>query len=224
MKKLVCLLAALLVLGITVCAADGISIDAGEGFETYSSGGEAERVTAILGMTDSEFKDYCKENNIIYFAVNGDNTKQIRVTLNETAFSAGIGNLSVLPDEKIIALIPEFTGSDQVGGTVAEKDGQKFVKVSIETRDSGGEYSVLQYTTVAEKKEYTLSFYTSGGQDTAYTEKVFESFNADDFALTSEEAKTAPLKYVVIAAIAVFAAVCAVVVFTLIRDIKKRTD
>lgn len=224
MKKLVCLLAALVICCVTVCAADGIGIDAGEGFEVYSSGGEVSRVTELLGMSDSEFKDYCKKNNIIYFAVNGDNTKQIRVTLNETAFSAGIGNLSVLPDEKITALIPEFTGSDQVGGTVTEKDGQKFVKVNIETSDSGGEYSVLQYTTVAEKKEYTLSFYTSGGQDTAYTEKVFESFTAEDFALTSKEAKASPLKYVVIAAIIVFAAVCAVVIFTLIRDIKKRTD
>ena len=224
MKKLLCLLAVITVCGVTASAAGGISVDPGAEFESYEAGGDASAVTDIVGMTDAELADYCKNNNIVYFAVNGDNTKQIRVTVSETAFSAGIGNLSVLPDEKITALIPEFTGSDEISGTIAEKDGQKFVRINVETDDSGGKYSVLQYITVAEKKEYTLSFYTSDGQSMDYTDKAFESFNAEAFTSPSDNADASPLKYAVIAAMAAFAAVCAVVIFTLIRDIKKRTD
>ena len=198
-------------------ASDSIEITAPKDFYSYKSGGSAEDTAKLLGMTADELESYCNENCIVFLAVNKDNTKQIRVSLAESAFSSSIGNLSNLSEDKIRLLITDITGSDS--GELIDKNGQSFIKTTQTLRDSGGEYSVINYVTVAAKKDYVLSFYTASGTSTAYTEEVFNTFSSDGFY--KEKSEKSKFSFVIIAAIVLLALGSAYIIFTLVRDIKK---
>ncbi len=193
-----------------------IQITAPKGFYSYKSGQSAESTAKILGMTEEELENYCTENGIVFIAANKDNTKQIRVCVTESEFSSSIGNLSNLSDDKITALIPDITGS--VGGELLEKNGQRFIKTSENLTDSGGGYSVINYVTVAAKKDYILSFYTAFGTDAHYSEEVFDSFSSADFYKEADEKSY--FVYVIIAATVLLVLGSAYIIFTLVRDIK----
>lgn len=191
-------------------------ITAPKGFYSYKSGQSAESTAEILGMTADKLENYCTENGIVFIAVNKDNTKQIKVFVTESEFSSSVGNLTNLSDDKITALIPDITGTR--GGEIIVKDGQKFIKTVETLSDSGGEYSVISYVTVAAKKDYVLSFYTVSGTDTDYTGEVFDSFSSEDFYKYADE--KSKFGFVIIAAIVLLVLGSAYIIFTLVRDIK----
>ena len=202
---------------VTVFAESGeIKITAPEKFYSYESGKSSAETAKILGMTDTELESYCAENGIKYIAVNNDNSKQIRLAVAESSFSASIGNLTNLSEDKITALIPDITGTNR--GEIINKDGQSFIKTVESSIDSGGGFTVIRYFTVAAKKEYVLSFYTSSGTETDYADEVFKSFYAKDFYMQKNE--KSPFGYVIIAAIVLLAACSVYIIFTLVRDIK----
>lgn len=204
-------------LTVSVFAASGnIEITAPKDFYCYKSGQNAEDTAKILGMTASELEKYCTENDIIFIAVNEENTKQIRVSVAESAFSGSIGNLSNLSEDKITALIPDITGADS--GEIVTNNGQSFIKTAETLSDSGGEYSIISYVTVAAKKDYVLSFYTASGTSTDYTGEVFDSLSSEDFYKDIDQKSY--FGYVIIAAMALLALVSAYIIFTLVRDIK----
>lgn len=204
-------------LTVPVFAASGnIEITAPKDFYCYKSGQNAEDTAKILGMSASELEKYCSDNGIVFIAVNGDNTKQIRLSVAESAFSGSIGNLSNLSEDKITALIPDITGADS--GEIVTNNGQSFIKTAETLSDSGGEYSVISYVTVAAKKDYVLSFYTASGTSTDYTGEVFDSLSSEDFYKDIDQKSY--FGYVIIAAIALLALVSAYIIFTLVRDIK----
>ena len=80
-------------LTVSVFAASGFEITAPKDFYSYQSGQNAENAAKILSMTAAELENYCSDNGIVFIAVNGDNTKQIRLSVTESAFSGSIGNL-----------------------------------------------------------------------------------------------------------------------------------
>ena len=216
-KKNICAFLAVLMLTVPVFAAGAdIEITAPKDFYSYKSGQNAENAAKILSMTAAELENYCSDNGIVFIAVNGDNTKQIRLSVTESAFSGSIGNLSNLSDDKITELIPYITGA--VSGEITEKGGQKFIKTTESLTDSGGEYSVINYVTVAAKKDYVLYFYTASGTSTDYTGEVFDSLSSEDFY--KETDRKSYFGYVIITAIALLAIVSAYIIFTLVRDIK----
>lgn len=193
-----------------------IKITAPEKFYSYESGKSSAETAKILGMTDTELESYCAENGIKFIAVNNDNSKQIRLAVAESSFSASIGNLTNLTEDKITALIPDITGVKR--GEIIDKDGQSFIKTAESASDSGGGFTVISYFTVAAKKDYVLSFYTSSGTDTKYAEEVFKSYWSEDFYMQKSE--KSPFEYVIFAAIVLLAAGSVYIIFTLVRDIK----
>ena len=218
-KKIICAAASVLFFSLTVFAANGgAEISAGKEFKVYMPGKSADETSRIIGMDKSELESYCLENGIIYLAVNDDNSKQIRISTGTSSFSQSVINLSNLSDDKITALMPDITGSSDIRGDIIEKDGQKFVKTQISTSDSGGKYTVIQYITAAAKKDYVLSFYTAGGEDTDYTEEVFATYKSDDF--NKAQNKKSNFSYIILGAVVLLCLVSAYIIFTLIRDIK----
>ncbi|MGN0492973.1 MAG: hypothetical protein ACI4F7_04925 [Acutalibacteraceae bacterium] len=216
-KKIICIVCAVLLFAVTVFAeSGGIEITAPEGFYSYESGGSADKAAQILGMTDTELESYCVENGIVFIAVNEDNTKQIRLAVAESSFSASIGNLTNLSEDKITALIPDITGAKR--GEIINKDGQSFIKTAETLSDSGGGFTVISYFTVAAKKDYVLSFYTSSGTDTDYAEEVFDGYSSDEFY--KAESEKSYVGYIILAAIILLAAGSVYIIFTLVRDIK----
>ena len=199
---------------LPVSAAGKISIDAGDEFTVY--GEDSGKTAEILGMSEAELDGYVSQNNIVYLAVNDDNTKQIRLTVAATAFSESTGNLSLLSDSEIEELIPDITGDSAVKGDIIENGTQKFVLSRVSSEDSGGGYTLARYFTVAGDNEYILSFYTSQGVSEDYIAEVFESFKSDDFY--GENDKN-PYSYIVIGALVLFSVGGLYIIYTIIRDL-----
>lgn len=219
LKRIFCTVLAALTAALYV-AAEGITLNAGKDFTVYTPGGNARQAAEITGVTEAELKDYCSKNSIVYYAVDGENKRQIRLSVLQTDFSAGAVNLSNLTDDSIAALLPDITGIENVRGEIVYTGAQKFVKTELSSSDSGGEYTVIQYITVAGKKEYVLSFTTSAGVDTGYAKEVFETLKSEDFA----EATKKPQKNygaVILAAVVLLIFACAYIIYTLIRDIRQ---
>ena len=214
LRKIFCAAAALILLVLPVSAAGRITLKAGDEFSVY--GEDSKKVAEILGMSETALNEYTQQNNIVYLAVNDENTKQIRLTVNTTDFSGSIGNLSLLSDSEIEGLIPDITGDSAVKGEIIENGGQKFVLSRVSSEDSGGGYTLARYFTVAGDNEYILSFYTSDGVSEDYIGEVFESFKSDDFYGENDKK---PYSYIVIAAIAVFSAGGLFIIYTIIRDL-----
>lgn len=188
--------------------------------EFYIYSEQTDEVANILGMDKDSLKDYIYQNGVAYLAVNKENTKQIRVTNNTTDFSNSIINISGLSNDSIIALIPDITGIENTKGEVINKEGQKFVKTQFKTTDSGGEYILTQYFTVANRANIVLSFYTDSSADLDYIEETFNSFTSPLF-ITEDNEKTVTIGYVILIAAIIFGVACVIIVFTIIRDIRK---
>lgn len=218
-RKIVCFLLVSLILSFNVSAlGDSADFTVDDEFLTYSSGGEAESIAETLKMTEAELIAYCRENGIVRLAVNKDNTKQIRAEITESPFSESIENLNDLSNSRITEIMTSITGDKSVKGEILKNGGQKFVRVHILTGDSGGEYKVMRYITVADRKEYTLTFYTAKDVAEDYTDKVFESFTSPDFK-KKDEAESS-YGYIILAAIILLAGLAVYVAVTIIRDIK----
>ena len=185
----------------------------------YIYGEQTDKVAETLSMEKSALEQNLNQNNVLYFAVNNDNTKQIKVTSVTTDFSNSVINISGLSNDSITALIPDITGIENAKGEVILKDGQKFVKTQFKTKDSGGEYILTQYFTIANRLNIVLSFYTEVSADTDYIEKTFESFSSPLFITAKEE--SGYIGYIVLVAAVVFGIACVVIIYTIIRDIKK---
>lgn len=186
----------------------------------YIYGEQTDELAEALGMEKSALQEYLNQNGVVYLAVNKDNTKQIKVTSVTTDFSNSVINISGLSNDSITALIPDITGVEDAKGEVIDKDGQKFVKTQFKTKDSGGEYILTQYFTVANRMSIVLSFSTAATADTDYIEKTFESFSSPLF-ITAEEENTSPIGFIVLVAAIIFGIACIVIIFTIIRDVRK---
>lgn len=192
------------------------SINAQDGF--FSADKDKEKICEILGLSMDEFSNYCSENGIKYFAVNEDNSKQIRLSIKSTDFSNAVINISSFSDDKIVSLLPDMVGIENVRGEVLSKNGQKFAKVQLKSNDSGGEYILTEYITVADRKSYVLSFYTAADADNGYIEKTFDTFVSESFiADTAEDSSV--IGFILPFAVIIFAAVCVVILITIISDI-----
>ena len=200
---------------ITVSADDTVSLSVPKEFYVYSE--NPEKLSEILGMTVDELNSYCESNSIFYLAANGDNSKQIRVATGENDFSNGIVNLSNLTDDKIISLAPDIAGIEGIRGDVVSLSGQKFLKLEMKSTDSGGDYILTQYITVAHRQNIVLSFYSR--DDTDYIDLVFESFTSDLF-ITEKTDNNSLLSIVIPVATVAFLIICVGLALSIIIELK----
>ena len=177
LKKLLIAFSVLSILLISVVSA----IEIGDEFYLY--GRDNKKLAKALSMSESQVDDYYEANDLTLLATNADNTKQIREITTETEFSKTVKNLAVLENSEILKLTKELSGFDDVKGKVVEKDTYKYLKIEVKSTDEGGEYYLTQYITVKNGKHIVLSFYTSGGKDRDYIEKIFNSQFKDVVAL-----------------------------------------
>ena len=101
-------------LSAAVFAAEDITLNAGKDLLVYTAGGDNGKIAAALNIDSEELSSYISENNVEYFAVNKENTVQIKLTVNITEFSSSVSNLSNLSDGNIESLLPEITGIDEI--------------------------------------------------------------------------------------------------------------
>jgi len=202
-KKTICLLVLCLLFVFNVTATD----------EFFIFGEQTDKVAKVLGMSEEKVETYCTENKITYLAVNKDNTKQIRKTEFSDEFSKKIVDISVLSDQEIFEFSSLISTFESAKGEIVEQDGMKFLKVELETTDSGGKYYLTQYVTVCDSQKMALTFYTADGQDKSYIDEIF----AQQFP-----EKTNYKPYIIIGVI-VFTLIGAVVAVLIIKELRQKS-
>lgn len=202
-KKTICLLALSLLLVFNVTAAEDFLV----------FGEQTGEVAKVLGMSEEKVETYCTENKITYLAVNKDNTKQIRKTEFSDEFSKKIIDISVLEDKEILEFSSLISTFESANGKVITHGDKKFLKVELETVDSGGKYYLTQYVTVCDAQKTVLTFYTADGQDKSYIDDVFES---------QFPQKTDYKPYIIIGVI-VFTLIGAVVAVLIIKELRQKS-
>lgn len=211
----------LMLLSLPVSAKEKCSVEDFElQGEFYSYSAAPDKVAEILGITRQELDNYCKQNNIVLLAVDSQNKKQIRINVYKTDFSNSVINLSKMTDNKIIELIPEITGLQGIKGNIVSQNEQKFLRTELKSKDSGGEYLLTQYITVANKSNYILSFYTHIGEDTEYIVNNFEKYAKSDVFSQQSEKKDYTV-YIVAAAFVLFLVTSLIIAISIIVDMKK---
>lgn len=221
LKKFILVLTLLVLsLEIVVSAENIINLTAPDGFFVHSQ--NPEKLSDILNISENELSEYCAENNILYLAVDSDNSRQIRITTDESSFSNSIVNLSHITDDKIISLAPEISGINGVRGETVDIKGQKFLKIQVQSSDSGGDYILTQYITVADRKNFTISFYSNSDADLKFIEKTLDSLSSPLFATAKEE--TNILFIIVPIATIALLVVCLGLASSIIIDIKKQKE
>lgn len=202
-KKIVCLVAVfVLCFSISVCAEDELLV--------YGK----DDLTAVLNMTENEIAVYCEQNNITYFAVNNNNTKQVKKTETLDAFSKKTVDFSAMDDEEIVSLEKELSGFENAKGEVVSLNGYKLLKCELKTSDSGGEYVLTQFVTVKNAKKITLSFYTADSADRGYIDGV----------LDEQFPKEKNLKPIVIAGVVIFSVMALGALLLVIKDLRTKGD
>ena len=218
MKKVALFFCVIMLFSFSCAAAESVTLSPGEGFLVL--GRDDEALLPLLHLTKEECAAMTAENGMVYLAADRENQRQIRVTVFQDGFSETVGQLSLLSDEKITALIPDLTGERR--GDVICSGKQKFIRQQLRLQDSGGDYILTRFFTVAGKKNYVLSFYTAAKADAGYIEDVFSTYSSPDFLQEEKASGAQPgLRVLLPVLIAVFGVISVVIVFTLIRDIQK---
>lgn len=202
-------------LSFTAAAAE-VNLKADPEFTAYGSSADNERLAEILGMTEASLESYCTENEIVYLAVNDDNTKQIRLTESKTPFSEAVGELSALSESEAEAVTADLAGKDFQAELVLA-NGKRFVKATAALSDSGGNYILTRYITVTDKKEYALSFYTAASESNDYAERIFKTLS---FGKAESGAPVSLKGVMLFAAAALILVLMGYILYTVIRDIR----
>ena len=220
LKKLIAILCLFCVFSLNVSAFNIKDITATEDFIVYSENPSS--VANILKTDETELSKTVKENNILYLAVNEDNTKQIQLKYKETDFSHTISNLNNLSDDSINTLLPQIIGMDNVKCESVYKNEQKYIKINLKSKKNKNEYILTQFITVIEKKMYILSFYTSVNESTDYIDNIFSvDVNKN---ISTKKPNTRLIKGAVICATVIFSLVCIILIVTIIKDLIHRKD
>lgn len=194
-------------------------VKAGKDF--FDAKEQPQKVCEILGIEANALESYCKDNNVTYLGVDKNNKRQIKALCYETDFSNSIVNISSMTSDNISVLIPQIVGIENAKGDVVTVGSQKFIKTAVMTEDSGGEYILTSFTTVADKKNFVLNFYTLKGEDTEYIDEIFEVYaQSKEFAVEKEQKFTLQ-RVLIFIGVVVFITVFVLVGITVIKDLRK---
>lgn len=221
-KKTVAVLIVILNMMFFTVNAASVPIKQKNNFFIY--GEDNAKISEIIGIKESELDAYCKDNNISFFAVDSDNKRQVKLIEYTTDFSSSVVDISLLSADNIESLIPEIVGEEDITGEVLEQSGQKFIKTQVLSEDSGGEYVLTSYFTVAHRKNYVLVFLNHKNEDTDYIEDIFKEYaKGEDFGQFSDSETDRSINIVLICIIA-FAIIFVVIGITVIKDLRKNKE
>ena len=221
-KRFVSIIAVLsLFFSVSVYAESVVSIETDNTFSVFSE--DADALSDILRMNKKDIEAYCEQNNIVYLAADSENTRQIRISVYTNDFSNSVINISGLSDDKISALTEDIIGEEGIRGEVVNKNGQKFLKTQLRSSDSGGEYILTQYFTVADRQNVVLSFYNSKNVNIDYINPIFESYTSPLFINEiPEESKI--LYYVIPVAMGVLLIASLILGISVYKDLKSAKE
>jgi len=205
LKKVLAFLILLMIFTLNVSAISVNDITPQKDMILYSE--KPSKVSEILKIDENSLADTIKENNIIFLAVNKNNSKQIQLVWDETSFSSSVGNLSNLSNESIDALLPDITGDQNVKGDIVYKNNYKLVKIN----KSQDNFIITQFYTIVDNKMYILTFYSGTAENLNYIDSTFVTDTKSGIDETIADAKA--YRVIIICATVFFGGICFVIIF-----------
>ena len=229
MKRVITLITVSLLLlsSLFVCAVTNeYTLTVPKGFTVWQSGENMEEISLIFGISEEELKKQCNEKNIVYAAANHDNSKQVTLSITENEFSNTAVSFSRLSNKDLKEIANDFNDSKRAKiEIVTSKDSNRYIKITEELYDSGGQYTLTEYITVCSEKLYTLCITeTTSEKQTTLADSVFNNYKIKDNAKPITSGNNMLYTLLAVGGIAIFTAVAAVLLYTVIRDIKRNRE
>ncbi len=170
MKRCIVVTLALILLfafGVSAQTFGKLNIEFDESFVTLTeeSISKNPEIVEWLGYTDSSMQKYFEDNDLVVFAANEDNSRQIQVKCRETEFSKQLGDLSLLDEENaenIVEKILPIGANDSY--SLLWIDDMLMYELNSVSSDSGGSFCSVQYVTIRDGKLYSIGFFENGTQ------------------------------------------------------------
>ena len=206
-----------LIFSFSISALKTDQLTPNEDFYIYSAA--PDKVAEIVKMSKEDLKTDVESKNIIFLAVDKENTRQIQLTETENKFSTTVSNLSNLSDSSIRSLAADITGVENIKGKVVLHGEQKYVRIELKSK----EYVLTQFFTVENKKLYTLSFYTNLEVSTDYIKDTFSYKQKTADSITVKEIPK-NLKTLTVIGFSIFGILFFVILYSIIKDYFKRYE
>ena len=210
-----------------------LSLTLPDGYVLLSSDTAEDNIELIesLGYSLSSFKSYLKPTTdgavqTLFLGLEPSSKSQISVKSWSTDFSKKISNLALLDDESLAKTAKELVTAKGASYKTVSANGMKLIETRLNGKDSGGDFCSVQYVTVCNNNFYCLNFTFSGKvneQKISLAWNTLSSFEIETGALGSAWDFGSVLIVIVLSlAIVGAVALAVIIIYTTIKDIKKR--
>ncbi len=180
-----------------------------------------------INYTASGFKDYLKNNNIVFYAINKTDGSEIVLKCISSEFSKSIEDMNFLGNDALVSVADKILQDKSY--TAYEKNGSKFLIVDIDSEDRGGSFYGTQFLTVKNGILYSLSFTfkdsTTALSSNEIVNTVFEEFYiSDNSGFSWENFGDIIITVIITLCIILFVIVSGYVVYTFINDIRTKNS
>lgn len=180
-----------------------------------------------INYTASGFKDYLKNNNIVFYAINKTDGSEIVLKCVSSEFSKNINDLILLDNSSLNTVADKILNDKTY--TAYEKNGTKFLMVDINAEDRGGSFYGTQFLTVKNGLMYSLSFTFKdsaiSSESSEIINNVFEDFYiSDNTGFSWKKFGNIIIAVVISLCIILFVIVAGYVVYTFINDVRAKNS
>jgi len=189
------------------------SVKESDGFVIAYPSSDLSEAASIMGIKEKELKTLCRDNDVLFLAVNEDNSVQVRLSRYQTALSKKAEDISALSD----TLLGDFIGVSD-GEYIKEKiNSTTFLRVDETLVDDGGKYTSRQYLTIKNGYVYQISVYIGDSADP----KTADDF-IDGIRIIGATIYSPKQKILVGLAISAFLILIIIMIRGIIKDIKEK--
>lgn len=237
MKRFVGLVLALLIIlllpfAVAALGVGGVSMDIDETEYAVLTKDTLKSKTELvesLGYTTESITKYFKDNNLLLFAANADNSRQVQIKSTETEFTRQLGDLDTLDNEQIIEIAKKILPSSVNENYIVIKSGDMYLlEFTLLSSDGQGKFCNRQYVTIRGGKLYSVSFFENGEQlsddFSAQADSMLQSLNIEGGGITANDAGDITIAVIVWVLIAVAAAVAVWMIVSLVRDAARKNE
>ena len=164
------------------------SIDLPQDFYYADEYADKTKISEITGVSVTELEEHYKQNNIKLFALDKENKVQIKISSFADDFSSKTVDFSKYNDEQLKDIAKNILNNEQaLNLKIVSSNNHKFLTAKEAHKDSGGEYTVTQYITVVNGKNYSLTVFAPIDYSSDYADEIFESFKLESKVIKAEK-------------------------------------
>ncbi len=134
----------------------------GENFVSCYKDQDKSSVAKTLDISNQELDSYFSEKNIEFLAVSYDKKSQIRISAYNDMLSKSARDISNLSEKNIKKLAQSITEDTALTYDIYIRNSRKYIEITENLKDSGGEFVSTQLITMANGKIFNITINNAG--------------------------------------------------------------